>query len=548
MSKFNKHGNSNNGRVSNNSTPMDSSRANVKPGSRTAQNPRKPRRRSASNPAVSTDSIESNGKVMNNPNYYFTDPTLAAQATSISFNTFLGTEDVYSGGGAYAVNHTPTVMAINLNPTAGPMDPLYSASSGINMAGRKLYNRLSSINAKTTNYAPQDLITLMLALGSILEYVSFIRRCFGLAFTTSYRNRFVPKEIIKIMGLDADDFFKNLAAYRLEFNTLMNLLQKVPFPANIAYFEKCATLYDHVWTDSEDMAIAQLYVFIPYSVWKFNEAYSDQGTGLNTVELHAIPASAKPMSDYLDILSQMIEALVTSSTLNFVYADILNLAAKENIPLYQVQFLPENYMVLPEYNAEALLQIHNMSIVGYPNLTQAPTGFTNFTKLNDVVPNANKNEVEYYPVYMQTSASLCAQKFIDFPSGQPDVAQIIEATRYVALAKDYRLQTVDKTTWYAMNEVAVGDHVAISYVIYYSEGKSSGSPYVASSALSTDGAYTTLAALSKFDWAPIMYAYDPQTPAKFIDIFGDLNYYTLVDRNYINRVDDLAMMALFELR
>lgn len=547
MSKINKHGSNNDGRVCNNSTPMDSSRANAKSSSKT-QNPRKPRRRSTSNPAINTDSIESNGKVMNNPNYYFTDPTLAAQATSISFNTFLGTEDRYSGGGAYGLNHTPTVMAINLNPTAGPMDPLYSAASGINMAGRKLYNRLSSINAKTTNYAPQDLITLMLALGSVLEYVSFIRRCFGLAFTTSYRNRFVPKEIIKIMGLDADDFFKNIAAYRLEFNTLINLLQKVPFPANVAYFEKCATMYDHVWTDSEDMAIAQLYVFMPYSVWKFNEAYSEQGSGLNTVELNAIPAQAKPMSNYLDILSQMIEALVTSSTLNFVYADILNLAAKENIPLYQVQFLPENYVVLPEYNAEALLQIHNMSIVGYPNATTAPTGVTHFTKQNDVVPNVNKNEVEYYPVYYQTSASLCAQKFIDFPSGQPDVAQIIEATRYVALAKDYALETVGKTTMYRMTDVAVGDHVVISFVIYYSEGKSAESPYIASSALSTNDVYKTLAALSKFDWAPIMYAYDPQTPAKFIDVFGDLNYYTLVDRNYINRVDDLAMMALFELR
>lgn len=547
MSKINKHGNNTNGRVRNNSTAVDSGRASVKPDTRT-QNSRKPRRRSNSTSAVNTESIETDGKVMNNPNYYFTDPTLAAQATSISFNTFLGTEDVYSGGGAHGVNHTPTVMAINFNPTAGPMDPLYSASSGINMAGRKLYNRLSSINAKTTNYAPQDLITLMLALGSVLEYISFLRRCFGLAFTTSYRNRFVPKEIIKIMGLDADDFFKNIAAYRLEFNTLMNLLQKVPFPANVAYFDKCAKMYDHVWTDSADMAIAQLYVFNPYSVWKFNETYSEQGTGLNTVELHVTPANAKPMSDYLNILSQMIEALVTSSTLNFVYADILNLANKENIPLYQVQFLPENYVVLPEYSAEALLQIHNMSIVGYPNLTQAPTGVTHFTQLNDVIPNVNKNEVEYYPVYLQTSASLCAQKFIDFPSGQPDAAQIIEATRYVALAKDYALHTVGKTTMYAMSEVAVGDHVAISYVIYYSEGKSAESPYIASSALSTADNYKTFAALTKFDWAPIMYSYDPSTPAKFTDVFGDLNYYTIIDRNYINRVDDLGMMALFDLR
>lgn len=494
--------------------------------------------------AVNTNSVAVEGKVMNNPNYYFTDAELAKQATSISFNTFLGTQDEYSGEGTTAVNTTPTVMVIHTMPTAGPMNAVYSGASGINMAGRKLYTRLSSINAKTTNYAPQDLITLMLSLGSVLEMISFIRRAFGLAFTTSYRNRIVPKEILRMMGIDADDFFKNIAAYRLEFNTLINMITKIPFPANVAYFEKCATLHDHVWTDSEDMAIAQLYVLAPQYLWKFNETYSEQGTGLNTIALNTDGGHIKQMSAYLDIFSAMIEQLLTSSTLNFIYADILNLAAKENIPLYQVTFIPEDYTVVPEYNFEALLQIHNITIVGYPEQTNVAQ-FANWTPQNDVVPNVNNNTVDYYPSFQAATAVLNTKRFIDFPHGTPDAAEIIEATRYAVTATD-----ASKTSdGYHVSGLAFGDHVVNNVTVFY-KNASENSGVVAGSAIYTSSSdlYNILSSFTKFDWSPLIYGAVREDPSQLVNVFGDLNYYTAVDNEYLTRVNDLAMMALFELR
>jgi hypothetical protein len=523
---------------------LDNSRAHAKK-ARNVKTRRRSKTNSNGKSVVSTDSIASDGKVMNNPNYYFTDAELAKQATSISFNTFLGTSDDYSGEGTNATNTTPTVMIIHTMPTAGPMDPLYSGASGINMAGRKLYTRLSSINAKTTNYAPQDLITLMLSLGSVLEMISFIRRAFGLAFTTSYRNRIVPKEILRMMGIDADDFFKNIAAYRLEFNTLINMITKIPFPANVAYFEKCATMHDHIWTDSADMAIAQLYAIVPKYLWKFNETYSEQGTGLNTIDLSTDGSHIKQMSSYLDTFSEMIEQLLTSSTLNFIYADILNLAAKENIPLYQVSFVPEDYTVIPEYNAEALLQIHNITFVGYPEEANAAK-FTNWTPQNDVVPNVNKNTIDYYPSFSATNAALNTKRIIDFPNGTPDVAEIIEATRYAAIASDASL--VADT--YHVTGVALGDHVANDVIVYYTTATVVQTyPHSSSSLVTTATSSFALANdFSKFDWSPILFGSVNSDKTRFTNVLGDLNYYTFIDREYLTRVDDLAMMALFELR
>lgn len=523
---------------------LDNSRANVKT-SRDRKNGKKSKSNATCKPVISTDSIASDGKVMNNPNYYFTDAELAKQATSISFSTFLGVRDDYSGEGTTAWNTTPTVMVIHTMPTAGPMDSLYAGSSGINMAGRKLYTRLSSINAKTTNYAPQDLITLMLSLGSVLEMISFIRRAFGLAFTTSFRNRVVPKEILRMMGIDADDFFKNIAAYRLEFNTLINMISKIPFPSNIAYFEKCATLHDHVWVDSNDMAIAQLYAFAPQYLWKFNETYSEQGTGLNTVVLNTDGNHIKQMAAYLNTFSDMIEQLLTSSTLNFIYADILNLAAKENIPLYQVAFIPEDYTVVPEYNAEALLQIHNITFVGYPE--EANTAkFVHWTPQNDVVPNVNNNIIDYYPSFTAPDAILNTNRIVDFPTGAPDTAQIIEATRYVAIAADASL--VDKK--YHVTGVALGDHVANDAIIYAKDATVRPAYPINSSSvdMAASRVFTVTSDLSKFDWSPLISGVASTDLTKFYNVYGDLNYYTQVDRSYITRVNDLAMMALFELR
>lgn len=212
--------------------------------------------------------VDVKGDEVNNPNWYFTDRQLAEMATTFSFNQFLGQDFAISENGK-SIESVTTAAILAINPSIGYIHKNYPMSDGINMAGMKLYTTLSANNAKTTQYAPQDVTALILAVGSLLSYVSYVRRVFGLAFTVNQRNRFYPTQLMNALGADAEDMVKNLADYRLQFNTLLNTINQIPIPLNIAYLDKWSTIYDNVYLDS-DSPMAQTIALRPYSVWRLH--------------------------------------------------------------------------------------------------------------------------------------------------------------------------------------------------------------------------------------------------------------------------------------
>lgn len=251
---------------------------------------RKPSKRNNSNANSDSANLDATNRD-NDPNWYYLNAEIANQASSFSFDQFLGVNTPLNALTKSGVSSShqvplPSIMTIELNPCPGNT---LSIQTGINMAALKMYTVLSSNNAKTTNYAPQDLTMLMLSLGEVISVMEHIRRTFGVAFTYNQRNRSMPKLLIQSMGFTPDDFLGNMAQHRLQFNSWVTAINKIPFLSNIAYFYKCADLYQKVYTDSES-AMAQLYVFKPYSTWILNETYDDNGSGLET---KLLPAKGK---------------------------------------------------------------------------------------------------------------------------------------------------------------------------------------------------------------------------------------------------------------
>ena len=205
----------------------------------------------------------------NDPNWYFTDAGVADAAASFAFDQYLGVPfsmglDVGSTTGVTEVDtYVPTIMSISVNPCPGDTS---SIQTGINMAALKTYTTLSSQNAKTTAYAPQDITTLILSLGEVISVLEHIRRAFGVAFTYNQRNRSMPTKLLDSMGFNSGDFLTNLAQHRLEFNSWITAINKIPFLDNFAYLYKCADIYQGVYSDSES-AMAQIVFMRPYSTW-----------------------------------------------------------------------------------------------------------------------------------------------------------------------------------------------------------------------------------------------------------------------------------------
>lgn len=496
--------------------------------------------------------LDNNGRD-NDPNWYFLDANVADQAATFSFNQFLGTDvsvrglEFKSGSPApVAADYSlrvPSILVASCNPSAGSTKDKFA---GINLAALKTYTQLSARNAKTTNYAPQDITILVLAMGELLSIVEHIRRAFGVAFTYNQRNRSLPVRLLNCMGFNADEFLTNLADKRLEFNSWITAINKIPFPTNFSYVYKCVDMYQKVYADSES-AMAQLVFMRPYSTWVLDETTSDKGGYLSTRELPQIINDAdgtKTWELWSSIVTSQINALMESATYNYVYADVLMLHDKYSMPLMKLDYLTSDYYVLPEYNRNFMLQIHNARAVGKPFVSASGA----FTKFNDVEPDPNLNRVNYRPGFLVPNVSkYIRDALIDFDTPDASVVDRIEATRYCAIMETDGIATAGE---FNVVSYQLPDHYIVDFNVIIGNGdpNKQGDVHILNYDNNCGQDEYLNGAITQIDWAPIIFGMGNMGKDKAFNIYGDLNYWTFLPIEWFDRVNDITFQALFELR
>lgn len=492
-----------------------------------------PPRKGKTNPKAANklrDKEESGEKVVNDPNWYFSDTMLAEQISNFSFNQFMGVPVDLGGGRMDAKYTVPTIAVGYLAPSAGWVPPINPQRAGINVAGFKLYTQLSARNAKTTSYAPQDVTILILALGSVLCSYSYLKRMFGISLVYNMRNRMYAKALAEAMGINFNDFIANRADYLAEFNYVLNMINRIAFPANIPYFEKCRTLFDNVYVDSGN-AMAQTIIIVPQSVWVFDEAYSEAGSGLRTTSMR-ISGITKSFREYLNVLKQQIDALVNSTTLNYIYSDVLAYAAKNpGTQLFNIQLVPSDYAIFPIQSETFNLQWRNATVVGTAN---SVPHFSDAHKTvdNDVKSDADNNCILYQPEFTADTPWMGLDTILDFPTDHPDTASIIESTRLAVRAD----AVLDNGLYYS-NEIALPDFYLTRVSIIEGNGTSASATYTKPT--------TYITAMSHFRFMPRAYLFNSGV---FSSFSGDTEFFTTVSKNYLMRVDDICYQGLFEIR
>lgn len=473
---------------------------------------------------------------INDPMYYFLDEQLKNQITNISFNQFNGTPNSLGtmnlkGNYVDVLDKAPYAMRIELSPSAGYTGAGYSSvGNAVNLAALKLYTELSANNAKTTNYAPQDLTTLILAIGSVISLSSHVTRAFGMLNVFNQRNRAYPRQMLEIAGIDYDDMIENAANYRIRFNTLMTAANKIPIPANIPYFKKCSDLYHGTYWDMEGSNLAQTYIFVPGTEWLFNEAYSEAGTGLETVSVLK-DQGTRTMDIYLTLLDEMIGALLNSTTLNSIYADVIRVASKSSMELFSFTGVADDYVVLPSYEPEIRRWINNATICGYPLVDAVD----NHTAFNDVQPSVEYNRILYQPAFKFNAAGMDSNFYVNFEEENPSSDVIIESTRLVAR---FKLDYESATNTYVSREAALPDHYVNLIRIYGEE---------VNILMDRTVGYTVnqTSALSSFDWHPAVYNISDTGVAYTL---LDLQYYTTLDFDYVKQLQDSTYLGLLTIR
>lgn len=496
-----------------------------------------------------------------NPNWYFTDKALAEQTAQFSFQDFIGSGTLIDNGVTL-----PSIMTILLNPSADNSLAGYAGISTATLMARKLYNSLANTSGRTQNYAPQDVFTLLLALGEIISYVSYLKRALGVAFTYNVRNRDFPSKVIDCMGINSSDLFANLNKYRVELNTLLTQINKIPFPANIAWFDKCNALYEGIFQDNMS-PMSQIYVMNPATTWILDESSYEQGTVLRTVPVTVSAVNnyntvTRNFGTHISQLRDMIQALLTSTTLNYIYGDILNYSSKFGTKLLYMNIIEDNYSVVPQYDQEVLLHIHNMILLG-PTTVDGSNDripykplYATYTPYNDVFPDVENNSIVYNPVFYtdQTADQLREleiglMNIVDFPFGAPDLVGKIESTRF-QIRNDVGLGQGDKSLAFrneagdiiGLVATVLPDHYPVRIVAYSPDGNVFLTSRSYSLAVNNNIAHY----LTKFDNAPLLYL--TQTETGINGVVGDINYYTNLPSDILSRMCNLVYQSLFELR
>lgn len=517
---------------------------------------------------------------VNDSSFYYTDMALRDQICNFSFNEYLGRPIPYKNafGWNMVENYPASLMCIQLNPSVAPTgDPDLGRAVGINLAGMKNFLAYSADNNKQTLYGPEDVTGLIMALGECLKMISHASRCFGLLNYFNKRDWTAPRQFFNAMDIDFDDFVANAADYRIKLNTLIAALDKMPIPSNIAYLNKCSNWFQTVYLD-QNGPMAQCYMFVPYSTWVLDEAGTTQGSVLTTTyvaysEFNSGDTWDGNFTRILTILEDQINALLTSSTMQYIFSDLLRKNNQGKQPIANVAGVPDGYTIAFAKSDEIALFIHNMVTVGPPVdqdwkhelYTHGNTG------LNDVWLSAEHAGViynpEFYPAAWHNSKwgywdnfapgvgpqrytstglliieSLISDYFVE-PSAEAKIA----ATRLSARGK-VRMDTSDGVQFY-MNNMAFCDAYVVHCYMYTTVGKAPEQVFTLNADTSSMGH------LTDFNLFPICYysywmtdSAGVPTDCTYVREYGELNYWTMLDLEFMRRMYEAEMLGLFELR
>lgn len=533
------------------SKPNNNSKSNDKKGSSSKPSRYNPKYRK-SNKVKGKDITRPEDRVehaegdINDPSYYYGDANVLEQVMNFSFNQFGGVPYDIKGSGTGTVYsaHNYMIATYWLNPSVPNSSPISTQvnMSGASIAALRNYLLLSGSNAKTTSYAPQDVIVLMLAVAELIKVATFCARAFGVAYLFNYRNRSYPESLLHAMGIDVADFNDNLAKYRVRFNKLLAIASKIPFPADVPLFKKASELYANLYLDDPSSALAQTYMFCPNTVWLFDEAYDANGAGLRTTTL--VDANTPvAFSSVLYTFETMVAALVNSTSLNSIYSDIMRLAQNGKIgPMITFNSIPEDFIVVPVFNQEIKSWVHNAMIMGNPLATSAQYNPYSeiFTNLNDVCCDANTNSVLYRPQF-KLKGEFGYEGLLDFDHDNVSIADKVEATR---LSMRWSLTKDTNNNWYT-DLLAMADEYVVKATMYTGENLTQiytlDTSFVNPSTISQTFALTEI--LSKFDWAPFVYYETSGT----MRVIGDLDYYTTIGYDTLRKVYDYEIIHLLQI-
>lgn len=485
---------------------------------------------------------------------------LYVDATTISTFSALGAKHVspfynkpyYSPTGICRFDYVPFFGDIN------------TSIHPINTTAKIMYNAINSKNSRMPSYDPSDLMIYIIAVAQAWSVHAWVRRLCGMFNTFSVVNRYWWEPICRSMGVAPISTDNDIVTWRNLANHMALILDRLPVPNGIQYFERTAWMNMNIYMDSP-VGKSTYYYFTPASTFKY-EYDSDKIGKLSMIETpwHEALGAGELITpkDVENFFMDLIENLFNDSDIPVIGADILK-AFDGNI--YSIGQIDSSFVLGPVYSPEVNLELHNARLNYGGDSMYARTGDT--ARPYDLYQEMTTNTIRSTPIIWDMPATISTAFMatdmltnrgiaVDFPIDNPSNDDWMIATR-LAWAAGQPLP--GESNRYAV--LTCGTEMLINDAFYEFEdvnGEWELSKEDKCCLVTASGSTATLNSLvkklaksSKLHDAPIIFFIKPASSSgQFkeptqMEIFSDLsNYCTMSYENLVN-MNDVAQISVF---
>lgn len=495
----------------------------------------------------------------NDSSFYSHNPELLEATGRFSFNNPIGAAQKYTYttnqhsliSGYYTVGMQASELAAMPNYLEVPglvsleisLVPGFSVdyTSAVNLASRNIYSVVRRQQSGAKNYDAPDLMMYLLTMDNIFSYYTWIQRLYGLANRYNVMNRYLPDALITANHVDPDNLRKHISELYGYIQLFASRAKAFPVPTQMKYFIRHAEMFANVYTDGDNDK-AQMYIFVPYAFWAFNETFSSAARG--SLDMQPVgynqgvsSPSFKLMTvdDIIALGEKLLMGVISSQDAGVIGGDILKAYGGETVTIGST---PIDYTVQPVYNEEILMQIHNARSVG------------SFSSNSSITQN-DENQIIFSPAL---EASDVRTLIIDCAYKDPTPEQVMAMTRFAAIVQTGGSSSTGVAGAEMVNHMCIFKYVVDSTKrepvlgfapINTTYNQPLSDPPSLMEWLDTIKRLNVLSDLGKFDWHPMVHvAFKGENVVSHMD-FGDFENYTLMNDTDLSKLNEVALLSLF---
>lgn len=240
---------------------------------------------------------------------------------------------------------------------------IQSSIHPINTTAKIIYNAINAKNSRMPSYDPSDLMIYIIAVASAWSIHAWVRRLCGMFNTFSVLNRYWWEPICRSMGVAPISTDNDIVTWRNLANHMSLVLDRLPVPDGIKYFERTAWMNMNIYMDSP-VGKSTYYYFNPAATFK----YDYDGDKIGMLKLVETPWHAYTAGTSTDLVTpkaveafffDLVSNIFNDSDIPVIGADIMKAFDGK---VYSVGQIDSSFVLGPVYSPEVNLELHNSRV------------------------------------------------------------------------------------------------------------------------------------------------------------------------------------------